>query len=253
MMIIKFFNRIRKSLAVSNDLISFIHLEFMRLISGSSQCGVRLHGAPGRTVFFRNNSTDYATLLDCFLSGFHRPTRPLPINPTILDLGANVGYSMLDLHFRHPGARIFGVELDARNVQVALENIKGLGMSILHAAVFHEDGEIQYTSTSSFNAFKVSTGGISSSSQIGVQALSMGTILRKFDIRHVDYLKIDIEGAEKDLFLLGDLSWMDIVDQISVELHDTIEAKVLIKLLQDRGFKTKQSVHHWASVIGWRE
>ena len=46
---------------------------------------------------------------------------------------------------------------------------------------------------------------------------------------------------------------MDVVDQISVELHDTLEAKVLIKLLQDRGFKTQQSMHHWASVIGWRK
>jgi FkbM family methyltransferase len=160
---------------------------------------------------------------------------------------------MVDLYFRHPGARIFGVELDARNVKVALQNIKGLGMSILHAAVFHKDGQIEYNSTSSFNAFKIATGEASSSTQIKVQALSVGTILRKFDIRHVDYLKIDIEGAEKDIFLLGDLSWMDDVDQISVELHDTLEAKVLIKLLQDRGFKTEQSLHHWASVIGWRK
>ena len=252
-MIAKFLNRVRKSLAVSNSLISFIRLETLRLTGGSSKCGVRLRGAPSRLIFFRNNSTDYATLLDCFLSGFHRPTRPLPINPTILDLGANVGYSMVDLHFRHPGARIFGVELDSRNVQVALENIKGLGMSILHAAVFHEDGEIEYTSTSSFDAFKIGASEGSSSTQIRVQALSVGTILLKFDIRHVDYLKIDIEGAEKDLFLLGDLSWMDAVDQINVELHNTIEAKVLIKLLQDRGFKAQQGAHHWASVIGWRE
>ena len=252
-MIAKFLNRVRKGLAVSNDLTSFMHLELARLISGSSQCGVRLRGAPGRTVFFRNKSTDYATLLDCFLSGFHRPTRPLSNNPTILDLGANVGYAMVDLYFRHPGARIFGVELDARNVQVALQNIKGLGMSILHAAVFHKDGQVEYSSTSSFDAFKIGTGESSSFTQIKVQALSVGTILRKFDIRHVDYLKVDIEGEEKDLFLLGDLSWMDVVDQISVELHDTLEAKVLIKLLQDRGFKTQQSMHHWASVIGWRK
>jgi FkbM family methyltransferase len=160
---------------------------------------------------------------------------------------------MVDLYFRHPGARIFGVELDARNVQVALQNIKGLGMSIFHAAVFHKDGQIEYNSTSSFNAFKIATGETSSSTQIKVQALSVGTILRKFDIRHVDYLKIDIEGAEKDIFLLGDLSWMDDVDQINIELHGTLEASALIKLLQDRGFKTQQSMHPWPSVNGWRE
>jgi len=252
-MIAKFLNRIRKSLAVSNDLISFIYLELSRLISGSSQCGVRLRGAPGRTVFFRNNSTDYATLLDCFLSGFHRPTRPLPNNPVILDLGANVGYSMVDLYFRHPGARIFGVELDSRNVQVALRNIKGLGMDIINAAVFYKDGEVQYNPASSFDAFKISGGQSSGFGQMKVQALSVGSILREFDIRHVDFIKLDIEGAEKDLFCLGDLSWMDAVDQINIELHNTIEAKVLINLLQDRGFKAQQGVRHWASVIGWRE
>ena len=252
-MIAKFFNRACKSFVVSDGFLSFIHLEIMRLSSGNSQCGVRLRGAPGKLIFFRNKSSDYATLLDCFLSGFHRPTRPLPNNPTILDLGANVGYAMVDLYFRHSNARIFGVELDARNVEVALENIEGLGMSILHAGVFHEDGEIEYNSTSSFSAFKIGRGETSSSTQIRVQALSVGTILRKFDIRHVDYLKIDIEGAEKDIFLLGDLSWMHVVDQINIELHGTLEASALIKLLQDRGFKTHQSMHPWPSVNGWRE
>ena len=252
-MITKLVNRIHKSLAVSSDFISFIHLDLARLMGRDSQCGVHLRGAPGRKIFFRNNSTDYATLLDCFFSGFHRPNRPLPSNPVILDLGANAGYAMVDLYFRHPGSRIFGVELDSRNVQVAVRNIKGLGMDIINAAVFYKDGEIEYNTVSSFDAFKIGAGETSSSTQIKVQALSIGTILRKFDIRHVDYIKIDIEGAEKDLFLLGDLSWLDVVDQINVELHDSFEAKVLIKLLQDRGFKAKQSAYHWASVIGWRE
>ena len=191
-MVTKFFNRVRKSFVVSNSLMSFVHLEIMRLIGGNSQCGVRLRGAPGKLIFFRNKSTDYATLLDCFLSGFHRPNRPLPSNPVILDLGANAGYAMVDLYFRHPGSRIFGVELDSRNVQVAVRNIKGLGMDIINAAVFYKDGEIEYNTVSSFDAFKIGAGETSSSTQIKVQALSIGTILRKFDIRHVDYIKIDI-------------------------------------------------------------
>jgi hypothetical protein len=50
-------------------------------------------------------------------------------------------------------------------------------------------------------------------------------------------LKIDIEGAEKEVFQRGMDEWIDQVDTIAVELHDNIEPgcfKALASSLKNR-------------------
>ena len=42
--------------------------------------------------------------------------------------------------------------------------------------------------------------------------------MRDFGIDHIDLLKIDIEGAEKEVFQVCD--WQDRLDSIVIELHD---------------------------------
>ncbi len=48
----------------------------------------------------------------------------------------------------------------------------------------------------------------------------MHTLIRENGIDRVGLLKIDIEGAEKDIFSAADLNWLKAVDRISVEVHD---------------------------------
>jgi hypothetical protein len=54
----------------------------------------------------------------------------------------------------------------------------------------------------------------------GVRAMSMATLMAHCGLDHIDLLKLDIEGAEKDVFEAADLQWMDRVRTIAVELHD---------------------------------
>jgi hypothetical protein len=39
-------------------------------------------------------------------------------------------------------------------------------------------------------------------------------------VEHIDILKLDIEGAERELFNLGAEAWLGAVGQIIIELHD---------------------------------
>jgi hypothetical protein len=53
-----------------------------------------------------------------------------------------------------------------------------------------------------------------------IQAYNIETICNKFDIQEIDILKIDVEGAELELFSMGQLSWIARVKMIIVETHD---------------------------------
>jgi FkbM family methyltransferase len=51
-----------------------------------------------------------------------------------------------------------------------------------------------------------------------VRAVTLRSLMREMDIGVVDVLKMDIEGAEKDVFEACD--WMDAVRCLMIELHD---------------------------------
>jgi FkbM family methyltransferase len=244
--------RVRNGLALADGPAAWAGLEWARLRGGTGPRPVRIRFKRGGPVWFRNGTTDYATLVSCFLSGYHRPARPLGPAPVILDVGANVGYTMLDFRYHHPRARVIGVELDARNFALARRNVEGLGMELVHAAVFHRDGEVAYDPGAAFDAFRARDGAGADPAAARVPALTIATLLERLGVVRVDYVKLDIEGAERELFLDGDTGWLDRVDQLSVELHGTLEPGALIALLEGRGFVARASREHWSAVQAWR-
>jgi hypothetical protein len=50
--------------------------------------------------------------------------------------------------------------------------------------------------------------------------ISMSTLMRRYGIGEIDLLKIDIEGAETELFS-GDVSWLTRTGAIAIEFHQT--------------------------------
>lgn len=207
---------------------------------------IRLKGSK-TALLCRPATSDIGTLLSTFKMGYHRPEIDLPPNPVIFDLGANVGYTVVDLALRHPDARIIAVEMDKDNFQIASGNILPFGdrCTLLHAALWTDDGEVSYEGGAA-DAFHISESEGRAMSK--VQSRSLPSILRQFQIDRVDYLKMDIEGAEREVIDTA-TEWAGNVRIMNVETHapeimDAVKAK--LSLL---GFTCVPSSSHWASVI----
>jgi len=55
-----------------------------------------------------------------------------------------------------------------------------------------------------------------------VPAITVGTLMRNFGLDEIDILKLDIEGAEREVF--GDTSaWIGEVDALIVALHERMK------------------------------
>lgn len=156
---------------------------------------------------------------DVFLLGRHRPARffdeadfgyPL----TILDLGCHGGYTTLDLALCYPDARVYGVEMDEAMAKVAKKNTKGLA-TIHNCAVWDKNTIVYYEPLGSSN-MRRSVPHLPAG--IPVEAQTIETILGRLRIDSVDYLKMDIEGAEWDV--LHDTDWHDSVRTMYIEVHD---------------------------------
>jgi FkbM family methyltransferase len=56
-------------------------------------------------------------------------------------------------------------------------------------------------------------------SSVSVSCVSVTSALSAAKMPHADLMKVDIEGAEFDLFAAAD-SWIDQINEVIVELHD---------------------------------
>lgn len=145
----------------------------------------------------------------------------LPFTPeTIVDAGANIGLASIWFANKYPDARIFAIEAEEANfAQMALNVAPYPKIVPLHAALWNHDGEISVEQPEP-DAPEYSFVTREKPERAGrpVRALTMRTLMREMAVDRIDLAKIDIEGAERQVF--ADPEWLADTRSVMVETHD---------------------------------
>ena len=145
--------------------------------------------------------------------------------PTVIvDAGANIGLASIYFANRFPSARIFAIECEQSNFEILEQNVKPYKNIVpIHAALWNELGEIQIVDPGLGHwGFMTVARSADSAGYSCVRALTLDSIMREYQIPHIDILKIDIEGAEFEVFNASS-HWIGSVDTIIAELHDRLK------------------------------
>lgn len=173
-----------------------------------------------RNIIVRRGTSDISCLQNVFLDQEYET--PFRVDPKIIiDAGANIGMTTLFFSEKYPGARIVAIEPEASNFAILRKNCAGLpNVTLIHAALWPTEQALVIQDSSAEKwAFSVIEGKNSTGSQ-PVKAITIPVLLRELGVKHIDILKLDIEGAERELFNTGAESWLGTVGQIIIELHD---------------------------------
>jgi FkbM family methyltransferase len=137
--------------------------------------------------------------------------------PLIIDAGANIGASAVWFAAEYPKAQIVAFEPDEGNFGLLLENAKGLNIETHLAAVGSQDGKVNVRDPGNgewgYQTEISATGSCDMVSMSRVVEQGMAAGSTPF------IAKIDIEGAELDLFQQPN-AWVDRFPLLIVELHD---------------------------------
>jgi FkbM family methyltransferase len=203
-------------------------------------------------VFLRKHSIDLKVFKYVFYDQFHKPIPEVRLrkNPVIVDLGANIGLSILTFNYWYPGSRIIGYEMDEDNYELAKKNTSSLSnVQLINKAVHHKPTIVYYDKHGREDGYSAVTAP-GNSDATSVSAVSISDIIRDNALSSIDYLKMDIEGAEIDILNNSDLSWLDHVDNIDIEFHleESEDLAPYIKTLEKKGFSTYLKKDHWSSI-----
>jgi FkbM family methyltransferase len=208
-------------------------------------------------ITIRTRGTDARVVFRAFFHKFHVPPAGAMESPTplIFDLGANIGCTMAHFACLYPGATIVGVEMDKSNTDLCKANVAPWGdrCLVVEGAIWYEDGEVKYEHGEGIeDGYSVSVAPGLSERTVTAQAFSLNSLVDRFARdRKVDFMKMDIEGAEK-LVLSRNTEWAASVNAIKVELHGEYTIDQCIADLSALGFDAWADTNQNLCVVGVR-
>jgi FkbM family methyltransferase len=162
-------------------------------------------------------------------------------SPLILDCGANVGLASLYFKKIYPNSRIIAFEPDPKIFGYLKKNVESSGfkgIDLIEKAVWFENSKVAFFSEGS-DGGRIQDG----SNSISVESIDLREHLKT----KVDFLKIDIEGAEFEV-LSNIEDYLYNVERMFVEYHSFKNTPqvldLLLSILKHNGFR-----YHMHSVL----
>jgi FkbM family methyltransferase len=141
---------------------------------------------------------------------------------TIVDAGANIGLASIYFAAKFPNARILALEPESTNFELLTRNVAAYpNVTCLKKALWSESGTVTIFDPGDGSwGFRTARDEHSEGRVIGsVECINITDLMVEFGLDHIDLLKIDIEGSEREVFNASK-DWIDRVDVVVAELHD---------------------------------
>lgn len=199
---------------------------------------LRLENKKGEKFYLRTKSSDldvfnqiivnksYSMLVDYALK------KELSIE-TIVDCGANIGLFSVFIKKHFPNSKIVAIEPFTPNLAIAKKNFDAnkLFIKTIEGAVWSQKTKLAVSRD--FRDGREWAITMAEKENAEIESFTLIEIMRMANIKNIDILKIDIEGAESQLFdkELSDVSFLECTNMIAIEIHDEFHCREKIELL----------------------
>jgi len=189
----------------------------------------------------RVNTSDVILFSDIMVHEQYRA--PALADPKIIvDGGANVGLASAYFLAKYPGAKIIAIEPDSTNVALCRRNLEPFAQRavVLQAALWGaaEALEMSEENTGTWAA-RVDRRAERRGGHT-IRGVTVPTLMAEQAIDVIDLLKIDIEGAETEVFSSADMTWLERVKCIQIELESEESRAVFFAALSRYPFRFSQ-------------
>lgn len=196
----------------------------------------------GTRLWLRAGTSDFRILREIVVhQEYERPGFEIGPTDVVVDIGAQIGVFSTRAARAAGQGRVFSFEPHPDNFRLLSQNLAANNFT--HAQAVNRAVAAQ-AGRHTFYASAVNTGGHSLYQQPGtagsfeVETCVLADFLAAQGVERIDYLKVDCEGAEREILSSLPAAWLDRVRRIVMEVHDPRDtgADGLAGWLQQRGF-----------------
>lgn len=175
-------------------------------------------------ITLRSKTSDIPTFYHIFFYDHYKIN--LKFQPeTIIDAGANIGLATIYFANKYPKSKIISIEPENSNFKMLEKNILNYpNVKAIKKALSNLSNQVLnivdkgYGKWGFITELKEESSGYNLTNCI--ETVTIEDIMKEENFKIIDILKIDIEGAEKELFESNTLFWLPRTRCIIIELHD---------------------------------
>jgi FkbM family methyltransferase len=188
---------------------------------------------------------------------------------TVVDVGAHKGYfSLFAWNNLAVRSRIIAVEPSSANFRCLTANIStnNAGIEPVNCAVFREDGKqtLMISDSKNHSLYGRSENPLSGDTGETIESVTLEHLLDRHNVPSVDFLKMDCEGAEYEIFFNTAPDVFKRIRTISLEFHDLkrhdFTGLALMRLFRAHGYTIGRFGHsptrlnlNYGKLVAYRE
>ena len=197
-----------------------------------------------KKVFYRTSSSDMILIYEILLQSKYKSEYFFPsnLNPKVIfDIGGNIGITSIYLASIFPEAKIYTFEPLPENFEILKKNIQNYkNIEAFNIGLGSKNGNFKVYLTEdseNFGGFSFYTDPVTYSSDtfVSCEVKSVNEIIKKLQIKSIDLIKIDTEGAEYDILMAIKEDFLSQTSWITGELHGNQDFE-LLNYLNNLGF-----------------
>ncbi len=191
------------------------------------------------TFQLRWHTTDALVFREVFL--FQAYNLSIPTPNIIIDGGGNIGLTSIFFAMKFPQAKIYSVEPSDSNFELLMKNAQPYSLiTPIHSALWNKDTSLKITDKNE-NQWAYTVEECSATHPDAFDAVSLTSLMKEYKIEYIDILKLDVEGAEREIFADNYDYWITRTRFILLELHDWLKpdcSRAVFGTLSRYHFKT---------------
>lgn len=192
-----------------------------------------------RTLYIHDISSFHLGELEIFKNEVYR-FLPGNSNPVIIDCGSNLGMSVIYFKELYPDASITAFEPDPYIFGFLKKNMESFGyanVELINKAVWIEDGTLSFLEEGGAGGRIQNNNSSQNDKYISVSSVRLKDFLEN---KKVDFLKLDIEGAEYEV-LKDCTNDLQLVSNLFIEYHSFIDQSQdldkILEIVSKAGFR----------------
>lgn len=135
----------------------------------------------------------------------------------ILDCGAHIGLVSINFAVKYPNSLIYAIEAEETNYAILKKNsLIYTNIFPIHRAIWKNNSYLEIEKKEKNNwEYYVKEVNFHTVNQ----GISIDNFLNTYNLTHIDIMKMDVEGAELEVFNHSD-NWIEKINMIIIETHD---------------------------------